>query len=149
MAEYQVFLLVYIFQIFHSEHNINVNTSRSSSALTRSNQSCWFLPCTLPSLYKRLVNSESSTTIENSKQCELLSHVRLFGSPWIQPARLLCPWDFPGKNAGVGCHSLLQGIFPTQGLILGLRHNRQILNHLSHHESPLKKTCYTPSLPPQ
>ena len=28
---------------------------------------------------------------------------------------LLGPWDFPGKNTGVGCHSLLQGIFPTQG----------------------------------
>ena len=32
------------------------------------------------------------------------------------PARLLCPWDFPSKNTGVGCHSLLQGIFSTQGL---------------------------------
>ena len=30
------------------------------------------------------------------------------------PTRLLCPWNFPGKNAGVGCHLLLQGIFPTQ-----------------------------------
>ena len=29
--------------------------------------------------------------------------------------RLLCPWNFPGKNIGVGCHFLLQGIFPTQG----------------------------------
>ena len=35
-------------------------------------------------------------------------------------ARLLCPWDFPGKNTGVGCHLLLQGIFPTQGLNLPL-----------------------------
>ena len=33
----------------------------------------------------------------------------------LQPTRLLCPWDFPGKNTGVGCHFLLQGIFPTQG----------------------------------
>ena len=33
-----------------------------------------------------------------------------------QPARLLCPWDSPGKNTGVGCHALLQEIFPTQGL---------------------------------
>ena len=38
------------------------------------------------------------------------------------PARLLCPWDFPGKNTGVGCHSLLQGIFPTQGSNLRLLH---------------------------
>ena len=33
----------------------------------------------------------------------------------LQPARLLCPRDFPGKNTGVGCHCLLQGIFLTQG----------------------------------
>ena len=33
-----------------------------------------------------------------------------------EPTRLLCPWDPPGKNTGVGCHLLLQGIFPTQGL---------------------------------
>ena len=32
----------------------------------------------------------------------------------LKPARLLCPWDSPGKNTGVGCHALLQGIFPTQ-----------------------------------
>ena len=37
-----------------------------------------------------------------------------------QPKRLLCPWDFPGKNTGVGCHFLLQEIFPTQGLHPGL-----------------------------
>ena len=33
----------------------------------------------------------------------------------LQPARLLCPWDSPGKNTGVGCHALLQGSFLTQG----------------------------------
>ena len=47
-------------------------------------------------------------------------------------ARLLCAWNSPGKNTGVGCHSLLQRIFPTQGLNLGLLHCRQILYHLSH-----------------
>ena len=36
----------------------------------------------------------------------------------LYPAGLLCPLDFPGKNTGVGCHCLLQGIFPTQGLNL-------------------------------
>ena len=39
-----------------------------------------------------------------------------------QPTGLLCPWDFPGKNTGVGCRFLLQGIFPTQGLNLCLLH---------------------------
>ena len=33
----------------------------------------------------------------------------------LQPARLLCPWNSQGKNTGVGCHALLQGIFQTQG----------------------------------
>ena len=35
--------------------------------------------------------------------------------PWSIAQRFLCPWDFPGKNTGVGCHLLLQGIFLTQG----------------------------------
>ena len=38
----------------------------------------------------------------------------------LQPARLLCPWDFPGENTRVGYHFLLQGIFPTQRLNLYL-----------------------------
>ena len=42
------------------------------------------------------------------------SHVQLFATPWTI-ARLLCPWDPPGKNTLVGCHALLQGIFPSQG----------------------------------
>ena len=33
----------------------------------------------------------------------------------LQPTRLLCPWNSPGKNTGVGCHAHLHGIFPTQG----------------------------------
>ena len=33
----------------------------------------------------------------------------------LQPTRLLRPWDSPGKNAGIGCHFLSQGVFPTQG----------------------------------
>ena len=44
-------------------------------------------------------------------------------------------WDSPGKNTGVGCHALLQEIFPTQGSNLGLSHCRQILYHLSHQGS--------------
>ena len=50
--------------------------------------------------------------------------------------RLLCPWNLPVKNTSVSCHSLLQGIFRTQGLNPGLPHCRQILYHLSHQGSP-------------
>ena len=56
-----------------------------------------------------------------------------------QAARLLCPWDSLGKNTGVGCHFLLQGICPTQGLSPGLPQCRQTLYHLSHHRSPNPK----------
>ena len=45
-------------------------------------------------------------------------------------------WNFPGKNTGVGCHALLQGIFPTQGLNPGLPHCRRILYQPSHQGSP-------------
>ena len=44
-----------------------------------------------------------------------LSCVRLFATPWTVACQLLCPWDSPSKNTGVGCYALLQGIFPTQG----------------------------------
>ena len=46
------------------------------------------------------------------------------------------PWNSPGQNTGVGSLSLLQGIFPTQGLNLGLPHCRWILYQLSHKGSP-------------
>ena len=52
------------------------------------------------------------------------------------PPRLLCPWNFPCKNTGVGSHSFLQGIFPTQGSNPALLHCRQILYHQSHQGSP-------------
>ena len=45
-------------------------------------------------------------------------------------------WNSPGQNTGVGSPSLLQRIFPTQGLNPGLPHCRQILYQLSHKESP-------------
>ena len=43
--------------------------------------------------------------------------------------------DSPGKNTGVGCHSLLQGIFPTQGLNLDLLHYRRVLYHWATREA--------------
>ena len=66
----------------------------------------------------------------NPLQCSCLENPRDGGAGWaaiygvtqgrtrlkrLSSSRLLCPWDSPGKNTGVGCHPLLQGIFPTQG----------------------------------
>ena len=59
-----------------------------------------------------------------------LSRVWLCVTPWT---RLLCPWDSPGKNTGVGCHLLLQGVFMTQGsnlCLLRWQVNSLPLNHL-------------------
>ena len=54
----------------------------------------------------------------------------------LQSTRLLCPWDSPSKDTGVGCHFLLQGILPTQGLNPGFSPCRRILYCLSYQGSP-------------
>ena len=77
-----------------------------------------------------------------------LSRVQFFEtSCTVCPAGLLCPWDSPGKNAGMGSHSLLQGIFPTQVLNPGsgtseftLLTTTQYCGHLMRRADSLEKT---------
>ena len=57
-------------------------------------------------------------------------------SATLQLHGLHSPWNSSGQNTEMGSHSLLQGIFPTQGLNPGLLHCRQILYQLSHKGSP-------------
>ena len=71
-----------------------------------------------PLIFIEVSISQSRLTLCNPVNCK--------------PTILLCPWDFPGKKTGVGCHSFLQGIFPTQGLNLGLLHCSQLLYRLRH-----------------
>ena len=62
-------------------------------------------------------------------------------TPWT---RLFCLWDSPGKNPGVGCHALLQGIFPTQGSNPGLHAScigRRVLYRQRHPGSPRPPLC--------
>ena len=61
------------------------------------------------------------------------------------PASLLCPWSFPGKNTGVGCHLLLQGIFLTQGLDPRLECWQVDSLQLSHLGSPLREPLHLKS----
>ena len=64
-------------------------------------------------------------------------HISLFCYPMdCSPPRLLCPWDFPGKSTEVGCHFLLQRIFPTQGLNPCLLHWQADSLPLSHLGNP-------------
>ena len=73
--------------------------------------------------------------------CSVAQYMTLWNPMDCSPTRLLCPWDFPGKNSGVGCHFLFQGIFPTQGLnlglLLGLLHWQADSLPLNHLGSPL------------
>ena len=57
-------------------------------------------------------------------------------TPWTVALQLLCPWNSPGKNTGVDCYSLLQGIFLAQALNPGFLQSRQILYYLRHQGSP-------------
>ena len=51
------------------------------------------------------------------------------------------PWDFPGKNTGMGCHFLLQKIFPTQGSNPSLLHWQAVILPLNHKRSPFSVFC--------
>ena len=79
-------------------------------------------------LYKKKSESVSRSVVSNS----LLPH-------GLYPTKLLCPWNSPGKKIGGGSHSLLQGIFPTWGLNLGLLDCRRILYHLEYLCTSTKK----------
>ena len=79
------------------------------------------------------------------KSVSRFSCVRFFVTPHgLSPARLLCPWNSPGENTGVGSHSLLQGLFLTPGSSLHLLYSRWILYHLSHQGSPpnISRRCF-------
>ena len=82
----------------------------SPSSQVSADETCEFSPL------RRPVHTRASQAKEHSAWLlSCFSPLWLFAIPRLQPARLLCLWDFPIKNTGVGCHFLLQGIFPTQG----------------------------------
>ena len=87
-----------------------------------------------------LVNSKASYnhSVKLGWRFSRFSHVQLFvtSMAYSLPGSSV-RWNSPGKNTGVGCHALLQEIFPTQGLNLALLHRRQIPCHLSHQGSPI------------
>ena len=76
--------------------------------------------------------SSAFSSHQNESKSENVSVKSYSLKPHGLHARLLRPWNSPGKSIGVGCHSFLQGVVLTQGSNLGLPHGRQILYHLSH-----------------
>ena len=93
-------------------------------------------PCSLhpwTSNQHSVINLMVSKENERKWSCSVVSDSLLPHGLW--PTRLLHSWDFPGKGTGVGCHFLLQEIFPTQGSNPGLLKCRQMLYLLSHQGS--------------
>ena len=85
-------------------------------------------------LWEKLLSSPShSCSVAQSCLTRLQPH-------GLYPPRLLCPWDFPGKNTSVDYHFLLQGIFLTQGFNL-------CLLHLLHWQADSLPLCHLGSLP--
>ena len=94
--------------------------------------SCIFYPQSLVRWYPvfpscSLVSFEFShsdfTLSPSYKHCCLYTmHACSVAQSGLQPARLLCPWNFSGKNTGGGCHFFLQGVFAVQELTLWLLH---------------------------
>ena len=84
--------------------------------------------CSLICFYFYLFTESESVEVLVTQSCLTLCNP-------CKPTRLLCPWNPPHKNAGVGSYSLLQGIFSTRRLNLGLLHCRQILYSLNHQGS--------------
>ena len=120
---------------------------------------CRFSLCTTSSDYSCISFEESSFSIEipwvpsglsselsdlgpmdhGGKKSESVSHSVVSKSFWLHGLLStwpFCPWNSPSKNTRMACHSLLWGIFPTQGPNLDLPHCRQILHCLSHQGSP-------------
>ena len=101
--------------------------------------------CCVETIYQQATGGVCMVTLkEKLDYCESVSRsvcLTLCDPHGLWSTGLLCPWDSPGQNTGVHSQSLLQGIFPTQGLNLGLLHCRQSLYSLSQQGSPRKVYC--------
>ena len=82
------------------------------------------------------------TTYEDEVVVWSLRYVLFFATLWTVACQATLPWDFPGKNTGVGCHFLLQRIFPTQESNPHLLHCRRILYCWATGESHEDKVFY-------
>ena len=80
-----------------------------------------------------MIHTVKSFSVVNEAESESCLVVSDPATPKSPPG--LCPWNSAGQNPGVGSHSLLQGLFPTQGSNPGLLHCTQILYHPSHQGS--------------
>ena len=98
--------------------------------------------CARADLHSYCVSGTVLGILHVSTRC-CASHSVVSNSLWpqvLEPTRLLCLWNSPGQTTGVGCHSLLQGIFLTQGWNVGLTvwTTREVLDSLNPHNNSMK-----------
>ena len=91
----------------------NLYACQEAAVRTRHGTMDWFQ--TGKGVCQDCILSPCSFNLYVEWKVKFLSHVRLLATTWIVAYQALSPWNFPGKSTGVGCHFLLQGIFPTQG----------------------------------
>ena len=133
ILEYSRLIMLWLFQVNTKEMQPFTYTNPISPKLpsypgilipyTHFKYSSLYMSTPWPSLPPTLTPLETTDPFSESVSlfCKWVHSGRFFRSyisclqpPGLQPTRLLRPWDSPGKNTGVGCHLLLQGIFPTQ-----------------------------------
>ena len=105
-------------------------------------------------LYRHVqtISDTRASKLFSGKLQESINESHSVMSNSLRPCGLYSPWNFPGQNTGVESPSLLQGIFPTQGLNPSLLHYRWILYQLSHKGSllvPLKSYKLAPFSTPK
>ena len=103
-----------------------------------------FHPCLAPTPAAGCIVSHLRATPVAVCCCLVTKLCLTLATPWIVAGRPLCPWDFLGKNTGVGCHFLLQGIFMTQGLNLCLLRWQEDSLPVSHQGNPLLQLLVFP-----
>ena len=103
---------------------------------------CWPFTCPQHSLTAFLVaiSMQMFTSFSVSVHWKSERESRSVVSSFLSPRGLYSPFNSLGQSTGVGSHSLLQGIFPTQGSNPGLPHCRRILYQLSHKAQALIAT---------
>ena len=104
----------------------------------------FYLLCFTIKFSNTFTNTKNTLCSHNTPSMTIYTHIQYIHicvlscsviSNSLQPCRLY-HGNSPGKNTGVGCHALPQGILPTQGSDSGLPHYRQILYCLNHQRSP-------------
>ena len=134
------FLLPFLYFVNHLESYFRAlsDLTHTFSTSTGEPAACIYFLFTCASFMQSHCSNAPGTLQVQFSLSVLFSSLLLHG---LQPSRLLCPWDFPGKNTGVGCHFLLQGIFMAQGLNTRLLHLLQEMQLESLSEPPGKPWC--------